>query len=1031
MRKLISTLSAVLFFVLSTVAQDRTVTGHVVNEKSLPMEGVSVATPDGKAGTQTNKDGNYSITVSSTARTLIFSSVNYETLTRQVASVINVSLSPANNKLEEVVVVGYGVQQKKAFTGAASKVNVKEFAQLVTPSIDKQLQGRAAGVDVVNAGGLVNTPAKIRIRGYNTISLGADPLYIVDGVPIITGNLALATNSNALGDINPADIESLDVLKDGSATAIYGSRAANGVIIITTKKGTKNRTTVNYDATVGYSSVASPFSILNATDFVNIANEKYTNAARVGPAKLDSAGTNTDWQANIFLKNALVQTHTISMSGGTDKSTYYLSMNYSDQQGVIRTNHNKSFRVRANIEQEANKFIKFGNNLTLSRQEDNDQNNGSNALSGSVVAALRDLPNVSIYSTTHPTGYNILPGGNSLGKGANTLSIDDNYVNIAFVLDNNKFYSDKYRILDVAFVELSPARGLKLRSQFGVDYFNDNSFIGYDPRHGDGFSSIGYAYDGQQSILRTNIQNYATYNKTYHYHSIGVTAGHEIQQTTTRFYAASGTNISDLFFLKQNVISNTASTQSISGNYVKEAFESLFGRINYDYNNKYFLQGSIRRDGQSSLSTDKRYGNFPGFSAGWRPSAEKFWHVKFINELKLKGSYAVVGNSFGGFRYLSTYGSAPYGNVGGIAVSNIGNPDLQWEQSKKTDFGIDMTFFNSRATLAVDYFKNQLDKILLAVPTPQSAGVPGNSIFQNIGKAENKGLEVSLNIDVVKKKDFNWNLNVNYTNISNKVTALYPIAGTPTTEITNPNSSPYNIFRVGESIYSLYGYRYAGVNAANGNPVYYKADGTLVQRNVASGAYTTAASLNDDKPGTASSLISADKTILGAVNPKWFGAFTNSFNYKNFGLEIMFRYSGGNKIMNVTRQEVLLNQKFANTGTEILNRWTTVGQVTTTPKLYYANDAIINQNGEAISRFVEKGDFLRLQNIVLNYNLSKETLAHFHGYIRSVRVFLQMQNVAVWTKYKGTDPEAYSNAGIDNTVSPSIRTVSGGVSVGF
>jgi len=1031
MRKSILTLAGALFLWISAFAQNVTVTGTVTNEKGTPLDGVSVISPDGKNATQTGRDGKYSISLPSTVRSLIFSFVNYQTVTKAARGVVNVTMLLSDSKLEEVVVVGYGTQQKKAFTGSASKVDVKQFAQLVTPSIDKQLQGRAAGVDVVNSGGLVNTPAKIRIRGYNSISLGADPLIVVDGVPIITGNLALATNSNALGDINPSDIESLDVLKDGSATAIYGSRAANGVIIITTKKGTKDRTSVAYDATFGYSSVAKKFSVLNATDFVNIANEKYTNAARVGPAKMDSANTNTDWQDNVFLKNAFVQNHTISMQGGTAKSTYYLSLNYSDQQGVIRTNHNRAYRVRTNIEQEANKYIKFGNNLTLSRQEDRDQNNGSNALSGSVVAALRDLPNVGIYNVNSPTGYNLLPGGNSLGKGANTLSIDDNYVNVAFVLDKNKFYSDKYRVLDVAYLEISPIKGLKIRSQLGIDYFNDNSFIGYDPRHGDGFSSNGYAYDGQQSILRTNIQNYFNYNKSFHKHSIAVTGGHELQQTTTRFYSASGTNISDLFFLKENVISNTAQVQSIGGNYTKEAFESLFGRVNYDFSSKYFLQGSIRRDGQSSLATDKRYGNFPGFSAGWRPTAEKFWHFKFINELKIKGSYAVVGNSFGGFRYLSTYGSAPYGNIGGIAVSNIGNPDLQWEQSKKTDFGFDMIFFHNRATLTVDYFKNDIDQILLAVPTPQSAGVPGNSIFKNIGQAQNKGLEVSFNMDIVKKENFNWNFNFNYTNVANKITSLYPIGGIPATDITNPNSSPYNIIRVGESIFSLYGYQYAGVNAANGNPVYYKADGSLVQRNVASGAYTTAANLNDANPGTASSLISADKVILGQVNPKWFGSFTNSFRYKNFGLEVMFRYSGGNKIMNVTRQEVLLNQKFANTGTEILQRWTTAGQVTTTPKLYYANDAIINQNGEALSRFVEKGDFLRLQNIVLDYRLNKLSLGHFHDYIKNVKIFLQMQNVYVWTKYKGIDPEAYSNLGIDNTVSPSVRTVSFGLNVGF
>ena len=1032
MRKLILTLSAVFVLILHAAAQDRTITGKVTNEKGAPVDGASVTSNDGKYGTQTDKFGTYTLHVPPSVKAISFSNVNFENESRTLGKnlVVNVTMKLLDSKLQEVVVVGYGVQQKKAFTGSAAKVDAKEFAQLVTPSIDKQLQGRAAGVDVTNAGGLVNTPAKIRIRGYNAFTVGgADPLIVVDGVPIITGNLAVATNSNALGDINPADIETIDVLKDGSATAIYGSRANQGVILITTKKGSKGKATINYDATFGFSSIVKQFPVLDATQFVTIANEKFTNAGQAGPARIDPNNTNTNWQDNVYVNNAFVQSSTLSFSGGTNKSTYYFSMNYSDNQGVVRSNHNRDYRLRANIEQEANKFLKFGNNLTIARQENKDQNNGSNALSGATVAALRDLPNVAIMNPATATGYNIT--GNALGIGANLRTIDDNYVNIAFVLDNNKFYADDYRIFDVAYGEITPFKGLKIRSQISADYFSDNSFVGYDPRHGDGFSSIGLAQNSEQSILRTNIQNYFNYNKTFRKHSVFLTGGHELQQQTTRVYSASGTNISDLFFIKESLISNTASTQSVTGNYTKTALESIFGRINYDFDNRYFIQASIRRDGQSSLATDKRYGNFPGVSVGWRPSREKFWKTKFFNDLKFKASYAVTGNNLGGFLYLSTYGSRPYGNIGGIAVSLIGNPGLQWEQTKKYDVGFDLSFYKSRFNLSVDWFKNDLDHLILGVPTPMSAGIPGNVINQNVGTAENRGIELSLNADLIKKENFNWNFNINYTNITNKIKSLYSSNGVPVTDITNPLSSPYNIIRVGQPIFALYGYQYAGVNAANGNPCYYKADGSLVQRNVATGVYNYLLDLNDPNTGVATTLSSADKAILGSVNPTWFGAFTNRFDYKQFGMEVMFRFSGGNKIMNVTRQEVLLNQKFANTGTEILDRWTKPGDITSTPKLYYANDAIINQTGEATSRFVEKGDFLRLQNIVFDYRFPSAAMAHFHDYIKSIRVFVQAQNVFVWTKYKGGDPENYSNLGVDATVTPAIRTISAGLSVGF
>lgn len=1036
MRKLIVTITAVLVFVLNAAAQDRTISGKVTDDKGAPIEGVSIATADGKYGTQTDKDGNYKLTLPVSVKTLVFSSVNYETATLGLGKllVLNASLVSVDKSLQEVVVVGYGTQQKKAFTGASSKVDTKEFAQLLTPSIDKQLAGRASGVNVNNSSGGVNTPARIRIRGLNSYSQNASPLFVIDGVPMITGNLAVIGNSNAIGDINPNDIESIDVLKDGSATAIYGSRAANGIVMITTKKGAKGKSVVTYDGTYGYSSPMNKFEVLNAQQFVQIANEKLVNAGNLPQARMDANGTNTDWQKNVFVNNAFTQTHTIGVQGGTDKSTFYMSFNYSDQNGIVRSNKNTAYRAKANIEHTANKWFKVGNLLTVSRQFDTDQNNTSNGLSGSVVAALRALPNVPIMNPAHPTGYNLLTGGNALGQGNNLRSIDDNYTNIAFVLDNNRYRSDKYRIIDVAFLEFTPAKGLKIRSQIAADYFNDNSTQILDPRHGDGFSSNGIIYQAQQNILQTNIQNYLTYTYSKKGHSVIFTGGHELQQIKSRFFAGQGLNISDFFYIKENIITNTAVTQQIEGNYAESALESYFARINYDYKNRYFIQGSIRSDGQSSLAPGKQYGTFPGVSVGWRPVVENFWKNnkflnKYISDLKLKASYAVVGNQLGGFPYLSTYGSRPYGNIGGIAVAVVGNPDLQWEQSIKKDFGVELGLWKNRINIAFDIFQNDIDKQVLNVPTPISMGIPGNVIPQNIGKIQNKGIELSIDADVLRCKDFVWNVNANYSNIKNKIVSLYTLGNTPTTELYPTN---YNINRVGEPIFALFGYRYAGVNSGNGNPVYYNAANQLVQRNISNGTYYFANSLSDPALGAQTSLGTADKVILGSSLPTYYGAFTNTFRYKNFALEAMFRYQGGNKIMNITRQEILLNQKFANNGTEILNRWTTPGQVTDVPKMWYNQENIINQNGEALSRFVEKGDFLRLQNVVLSYTVNPKNIQDLtKNALKSCRFFLQAQNVYVWTKYRGTDPEAYSEAGQDNSTSPQVRNISVGLSLGF
>jgi len=1042
MRKTILTLAIAMAFMLGATAQDRTITGRVVNDKEAPMEGVSVTPSDGKNGTQTDKNGNYSLSVSASARSLIFSYVNYETLTRTVgkSDVINVTLVSADTKLEEVVVVGYGVQQKKAFTGSASRIDTKEFANLVTPSIDRQLAGRATGVQITTAGGLVNQPARIRIRGVNSLSQSSDPLIVVDGIPIISGNLAATTNSNAFGDINPADIENIEVLKDGSATAIYGSRAAAGVILITTKKGTKGRSRLTYDCYVGYSSALKRFELLNAQEFVAISNEKLINSGNLPRAFMDSKNTSTDWQSEVLVNNAPVISQNLSLQGGTEKTSFYLSLNYTSQKGIIISNFNRTFRVRFNLEHEVNKYIKIGNNITLSRQEDGDQNNGNNSLGGAMAASLRLLPNVSPYNTATASGFNInYPTANSMNPGANLQSVDDNYSNVAFTLRYNKLYSDKYRIINNTFLEISPVKGLKFRSQFSPDMLNDYSFQGLDPRHGDGFGTFaggtnGLAFNADQSFLRYVWQNYFNYNYSVKGHNFFLTAGHEIQKQTVKFLTSQATSIADIFFIKENIITNSGAIQTTGGNYTESSFQSVFGRFNYDYKNRYFVQASVRRDGQSSLAADKRYGTFPGVSIGWRLSEESAWKKsslkKVINEFKIKASYAKVGNTLAGFPYLTTFGPAPYGNIGGIALNAIGYPNLQWETSNKYDVGIDVAFENNRFMFTADYFVNNVDNLVLAVPTPPSAGVPGNSISQNIGKLENKGIELSLSGNLVRTKDFSWDFNANYSNVKNKIKTLYSINGEEAKFIQNGN---YNLIRVGDPINIIYGYKYAGVNTANGNPMYYKANGQLIQQSIGTGGgYYNANSMSDPTLGAATALTFDDRANLGQGVPVWFGSFSNTFSYKGFSLDIMFRYSGGNKIMNITRQEALLSQSFHNNGREILNRWTTPGQVTDVPKLYYGQSNNINQVNLANSRFVESGDYLRLQNVVLSYTVdSKQLEERTNNIVHSLRFYVQGQNLAVWTKYSGVDPDNISALGTDAATTPQVRTISAGFSLGF
>ncbi|HEX6169997.1 MAG TPA: TonB-dependent receptor [Chitinophagaceae bacterium] len=1045
MRKQLLLLSGLVLLSIFALAQ-RTITGKVTDDKGNPVPNASVMVKGTTTGTVTKPDGTYSISVPANARALVFSSVDMSATEANIGvqTEINATLIAEDRMMSEVVVTGYGTQQKKSFTGSASKIDAKKFANLMTPSIDRQLAGRATGVQVTNSGGLVNTPARIFVRGINSINQGTGPLIVVDGIPIISGNLAGTTNSNALGDINPADIETIDVLKDGSATAIFGSRAAAGVIMITTKKGVKGRAKVTYDGYQGFSTALKRFDLLNAQEFVTIANEKLSNANQPLRANMDAANTNTDWQAQAMIDNAPIQSHTLSLQGGSDKTSYYMSLNYSNQKGIIISNYNKSYRVRLNIDHTANKYFKFGNNLTLSRQEDGDQNNGSNALSGAIASSLRLLPNVSPYNPNHISGYNInYPNGNSMNPGANTTSIDDNFTNVAFTTRENKFYSDKYRVINNTFIEISPIKGLKLRSQFSADVFSDYSYQGYSPLHGDGYGTPtggtnGLNFNFSQNILRYVWQNYFNYDFSFKSHNFFLTGGHELQQQTNKSHSGTGTNISDVFFISGNIISGTAAIQSIAGNQSESGFESLFGRINYDYQGKYFVQGTIRRDGQSSLAADKRYGVFPGFSVGWRLSQENFWRnssnlSNLFNEIKIKASYAEVGNSLGGFPYLSTYGSRPYGNISGISVSAVGNPDLQWETSSKYDVGIELGILKNRFNLTADWFHNKVDGLVFAVPTPLSTGVPGNSISQNIAELENRGIELSLSGNILEKGGFRWDFNINYSKVENKVLSLYSVGGVPVPFVENGG---FNIIRVGDPINIIYGNRWAGVNSANGHPLYFKADGSLVQLNLSPGGsiggYYVATNKDDATLGAATSLAFADRDVLGVSTPTWFGAFSNTLGYKNFSLDFMFTYSGGNKIMNITRQEALMNQSFQNNGREILERWTTPGQQTNVPKLYYGQGNNINQTQIANSRFVEKGDYLRLQNVVVSYSVPAATLSKLtNNFISSFRVFVQGQNLAVWTKYSGADPDNISALGLDNAVSPQVKTISFGVSVGF
>ncbi|MFZ1702701.1 MAG: TonB-dependent receptor [Saprospiraceae bacterium] len=1045
MKRVVFSLLIGFLSISMTYGQSR-VSGKVTDISGEALIGASVVVKESPAaGTITDVDGMYELNIPAGGSTLVFSYTGYDTKEMSLtgASVVNVSLEEGR-VLDEVVIVGYGAQSKKDVTGSISKVRGDDLANLVSPSFVQQLAGRASGVQIQNTSGILGSAPQIRIRGVNSISSGTQPLIVLDGVPIITGDVGGFTPANALGDINPADIESFEILKDGAATAIYGSRAANGIILITTKKGSKGKAQFNYDFNYGVASAVKLFDLLNANEFVEIQNQKYVNAGSNPVANLqtraDGSVVETDWMDLVF-RNAAQKTHSLSVSGGIDKTNYFFSFGYSDMEGIALGNELRRYSFRANIEQKVNNWLSAGFSSGVTRQENFGPLTGSNNLSGNIFGAMRMLPNVEGRDPNHPTGYNLdLINPRSLGRGANGVEISNGIPNLLFVLENDRRASKSWRLLGNAYLEANIYKGLKFRTQLGIDGNYVDDYLFQDPRHGDGFSANGRISQAFSPFTRWNWQNILTYDNTFgDNHNLGLTLVQEYQKQRSTFFQSTVTNISDLFF-QENIVTGTFATPEAFGGINENGLASYLGRANYNYARKYYLSASIRRDELSALAPGNRIGYFPGASFAYRISEEPFWEnvSNVISDFRIRGSVAQTGNTnIGNYPYVGSYGSALYGTQNGISYNNFGNDELKWEAQTKLDFGVDFGIIDNRYNLSVAYWIQDNDDIILQAPVAPSLGVPGNFVNRNIGRVKGNGLELTIDAALLNKSKLKWNASLNFSTQNNEVVNL--VNGQDI--ITN-----YNIIREGEAIRSLYGYEYVGVNAANGNPMYetYNKDENgnitetiIVQGNITNQTYYV---FNPDNPTELATTrplnASRDRKILGSAIPTWFGGFDNNFEYGNFDLNIFLRFSGGNHIMNRTRAD-LMSQAFNNNGTDILGRWQSVenpgdGQ---TPKMWLNRDAFINNPDFASTRWVEKGDFLRLQNISIGYKLPSAVLKKLN--FTSLKVYVQGQNLMTFTGYSGLDPEtstAFSTStgfGEDFNGNPQQKVISGGIKLGF
>jgi len=976
-------LCASLLMWVTMYAQNRTVSGKITDAKdSSPLSGVTV-----KAKGQTNvvlsqQDGSFTITISTGTNSLEFSYVGYADLEVPVSDNMNIRMSASERNLSEVVVVGYGRAVKRNLTGSISKVGSKEVENFPEPSFETAIQGKAAGVVVESGSGKLGQGIKIRIRGTSSISANSQPLYVIDGLPVISTSQSDITNdpTNPLADINPNDIESIEVLKDASASAIYGARAANGVVLITTKKGRNNqKTTFELNTYYGISNPARTRKFVDAKQYVNlielaaVSDGTYDfNNGISGYATLDDAisdykswyetnvldnfslGTdwhnaevNTDWQDILYKDNAPTKNIDLSATGGNEKTRFYVSGFYTDQQAIVINNRFYRYGGRMNLEHQATSNLSFGINMSVNRSQLNRvTNDNSFSTPGQLVAQLPISP---VYDP-------------QTGKlNGNTL-----YANGLFDAQFNSDKQSTWRTIGNAFANLTIIPSLSFRSEFGADILNlyQEAFQGKQTQDGAG---IGKANVIISQAVNFNTNNYFTYDHQFNNNNkLNAVLGMSYLQNDSRGASANGENVpSDAI---KNLSGTTLITFANSTNN-RYTFLSYFLRGNYSIADKYLFSGSIRTDASSRFGPNNRYGWFPAVSAGWVLSEEKFMKdIPFFNFLKLRASWGLTGNAeIGESNFLALYGVSNYPDLPGYVPVSLGNSDLKWEKTAQTDIGLEFAVLNSRLSGEIDVYQKKTSDLLLNVNVPATTSY--QSYLKNLGNMDNKGIEVTLNSKNIDGA-FKWTTSLNFAYNKNKVG---DIGG----QIIEAGFDLTQRAIEGQPIGVFYDRKFVGVDPQTGDALYQGEDG---------------------KP--TSDYNSAARVVLGKSNPDWTGGFTNTFSYKGFDFNIFFIFQTGNDIYN--SGGAYMSDGFYNgldnQTTDILNAWKNPGDITNVPRIGY----FYGSGYQTSSRWLYDGDYIRLRNATLGYNLPKSLMQRIK--ITSARIYVSGTNLWTSTKYPG-DPE--------------------------
>ena len=973
-------------------AQQITVQGVVKDQTGETVIGASVMEKGTTNGTITGIDGDFSLNMSSNG-TLVVSFVGYKTQEVQVKGQkqLQVVLSEDAEMLDEVVVIGYGTMKKSDLTGAVSSIGNKDIKDSPVSNLGQAIQGKISGVQIVDAG-KPGDNVSIKIRGLGSIN-NCDPLVVIDGVPTDLG----------LSSLNMADVERLDVLKDASATAIYGSRGANGVVMITTKRGTEGKGKLAVSANYSFQNATNVPSLLNAAQYAELSNDMMVNSGRnpnpewANPSEL---GAGTDWMDEL-LRTGVMQNYTVSYSGGNEKSHYYVSDGFLDQSGIVKSVNYRRFTFQSNSDAQVLKWLKFSNNITFSADT---KKSGSY----NIGDALKALP---IYPVKNEDGSWSGPDGNSEWYGSTRNPIGPTEL--------NKSQTDGYNFLANLTAELTFTKWLKFKSTFGYDakfWFIDNFTPKYNWKPTPTEETSRYKSDNKSFTYLWD--NYFLFDHTFaEKHRVGLMAGMSAQWNTNDYL-----NAQKNVFMFDNVheMDNGEEMYAIGGNETEWALLSYMARVNYSYEDRYLLTATIRRDGSSRFGKKHRWGTFPSVSVAWRASQEK-WFPKndYINDLKVRAGYGVTGSqaSVGNYSYLASYNTSVYpfgissGNQTALVSSTLANPYIHWEEVAQTNIGFDASLFNSRVMFSFDAYLKETRDMLVKASIPITSGFEDTTTtYTNAGKVRNQGIEMSLHT-INLTGELGWETNLTATYNKNKIKDL--------------NSDvPYYINQINNSYVTMLAKDYP-INVFYG----YVTDGIFQnQSEVNTHAVQPGAEPGDIRFRDLNNdgvINDSDRTVIGNPNPSWLFSMNNSLSYKGFELSVFLQGIAGNKIYNANNIDNTGMAAAYNQTTDVLKRWQGEGTSNSMPRAVFGDP---NQNTRVSDRFVENGSYLRLKNITLSYTFPKQWLQK--AQIENARLSLSCENVATITGYSGFDPEVGIN-GIDQNRYPISRTFSLGLNFNF